>query len=134
MIARRAKILQEPREGGPWQASELGWSPRRSRPRLLLKRSIRLGDGYFACTGGWPSVRSTHLGGERLGLPPTGRKVEMRVADWYRLDANDKIVDNWVMIDVPYILAQMGLDLFHDLEFRVDRALLRQPLPAKPAS
>ena len=90
---------------------------------------MRLGDGRYACTGGWPSLHGTHLGGEWLGLPPTGRKVEMRVADWYRLDDNDKIIDNWVMMDVPHILHQMGLDLFHDLKFRVDRSLLRRPLP-----
>lgn len=65
-----------------------------------------------------------------VGLPPTGRKVEMRVADRYRLDENDKIIDNWVLMDVPHILQQMGLDLFHDLQFRVDRAMLRRPLPA----
>ena len=91
---------------------------------------MRLGDGRYACTGGWPSLHGTHLGGEWLGLPPTGRKVEMRVADWYRLDEDDKIIDNWVMMDIPHILQQMGLDLFHDLEFRVDRSLLRRPLPS----
>ena len=91
---------------------------------------MRLGDGRYACTGGWPSLRGTHLGGEWLGLPPTGRKVEMRVADWYRLDDTDKIIDNWVMMDIPHILHQMGLDLFHDLKFRIDRSLLRRPLTA----
>ena len=91
---------------------------------------MRLGDGRYACTGGWPSLRGTHFGGEWLGLPPTGRQVQMRVADWYRLDEDDKIIDNWVMMDIPHILQQMGLDLFHDLKFRVDRSLLRRPLPA----
>jgi hypothetical protein len=49
----------------------------------------------------------------------------MRVADWYRLDENDKIIDNWVMIDVPHILDQMGLDIFEDLQFFVDRSAPR---------
>ena len=88
---------------------------------------IRLGDGRFAITSGWPSVRATHLGPEWLGLPPTGRAVEMRVADWYRVDAQGLIVDNWVMIDVPHILHQMGLDIFHDLQWRVDPARPRWP-------
>lgn len=90
---------------------------------------IRLGDGRFAVTGGWPSLHATHLGGEWLGLPPTGRHVEMRVADWYRVDADHRIVDNWVMMDVPHIVRQMGLDLFHDLQFVVDRAKPRWPEP-----
>jgi hypothetical protein len=88
---------------------------------------VRLGDGLYSVTGGWPSLYGTHLGGEWLGLPPTGRKVEMRVADWYRLDADNKIVDNWVMMDIPHIVLQMGLDIFHDLKFRVERATPRWP-------
>lgn len=89
---------------------------------------IQLGDGNYAVTGGWPSLVATHLGGEWLGLPPTGRRIEMRVADWYRLDDQGRIADNWVMIDVPHIVAQMGLDILHDLEFVVDRARPRWPL------
>ena len=88
---------------------------------------VRLGDGQFAVTGGWPSLRGTHLGAEWLGLPPTGRKIDMRVADWYRLDGDNKIVDNWVHIDVPHMLFQMGYDLFHDLAYRVNRGLERRP-------
>ena len=83
---------------------------------------MRLGDGRYAVTGGWPSLNATHLGPEWLGLPPTGRHVEMRVADWYRLDNNDKLVDNWVMMDVPHIVHQMGMDIFHDLQFFADRS------------
>ncbi len=85
----------------------------------------RIGDGLFAVTGGWPSIYATHTGGQWLGLPPSGRKVEMRVADWYRLDRADKIIDNWVMIDVPHILAQMGLDILDDLRFFADPSLSR---------
>ena len=88
---------------------------------------IRLGDGRYAVTGGWPSLHATHLGGEWLGLPPTGRHVEMRVADWYRCDDAGLIVDNWVMIDVPHILHQMGLDILHDLQWAVDPARPRWP-------
>lgn len=82
----------------------------------------RLADGRFAVTGGWPSLYATHTGGQWLGLPPSGRKIEMRVADWYRLDADDKIADNWVMMDVPHMLDQMGLDIFDDIQFFADRS------------
>jgi len=88
---------------------------------------VQLGDGNYAVTGGWPSVIATHRGGEWLGLPPTGRRIEMRVADWYRLDAERRIVDNWVMMDVPHIVHQMGLDIFHDLQFVTDPARERWP-------
>ena len=90
---------------------------------------IRLGDGLYAVTGGNPSLHGTHTGSEWLGLPPTGRHVEMRVADWYRLDEDGKIYDNWVAIDIPHIVKQMGLDIFHDLEFFVDRSRKRIRLP-----
>ena len=49
----------------------------------------------------------------------------MRVADWYRLDNDNKIIDNWVMIDVPHMVHQMGMDIFHDLQFFVDPSLDR---------
>lgn len=89
---------------------------------------VRLGDGFYAVTGGWPSLSGTHLGPEWLGLPPTGRRIEMRVADWYRLDDDGLIIDNWVMMDIPHIVHQMGLDLFHDLRFAADKATPRWPL------
>lgn len=88
---------------------------------------VRLGDGRYAVTGGWPSLYATHLGSEWLGLPPTGRRIEMRVADWYRLDTANRIVDNWVMIDIPHVVHQMGLDIFHDLGFAVDPGRPRWP-------
>ena len=108
-----------------------GWLRETGGPQDAPGHYMRLGDGYYACTGGWPSLNGTHLGGEWLGLPPAGRKVEMRVADWYRLDENDKIIDNWVMMDIPHILQQMGLDLLHDLKFRVNRSQTRKPLPTR---
>lgn len=88
---------------------------------------IRAGDGRFAVTAGWPSLYGTHLGGGWLGVPPSGKQVEMRVADWYRIDADDKIIDNWVMIDTLHLLDQFGLDVFEDLKFIADPSLPRWP-------
>jgi predicted ester cyclase len=81
---------------------------------------IQAGDGRFAVTGGWPSLHGTHSGGQWLGMPPTGRRIEMRVADWYRIDGDGKLIDNWVMIDVLHMLAQMGYDVLDDLTYIVD--------------
>ncbi|MGB2534198.1 MAG: ester cyclase [Candidatus Puniceispirillum sp.] len=75
---------------------------------------IRIGDGNFVVTGGWPSVTGTHTG-EWLGLPATGKHVEMRVMDFYHL-VNGKITENWVPIDILYILYQMGFDVFARLQ------------------
>ncbi|MDE2855454.1 MAG: ester cyclase [Chloroflexota bacterium] len=72
---------------------------------------IRIGDGYYAVTGGWGYLRATHTGGELFGAPPTGKRVKMRVMDFYRCD-DETIVENWIPIDVPHLLLQMGVDVF----------------------
>ncbi|MGB6230300.1 MAG: hypothetical protein WBF53_09265 [Litorimonas sp.] len=86
-----------------------------------------IGDGRFAMTAGWPVMRGRHSGAHWLGLPPTHVEVDMRVADWYRVDRNHKIADNWVMIDIPHILQQMGLDPFEDIPFAIDPTRSRLP-------
>lgn len=71
---------------------------------------VRIADGDYVVTGGWPSVVGTHTG-EWLGLPATGKRIEMRVMDFYRLEGA-RIAENWVPIDVLYMLLQMGFDVF----------------------
>ena len=75
---------------------------------------IRIGDGNFVVTGGWPSVTGTHRG-KWLGVPATGKHIEMRVMDFYHL-VDGKITENWVPIDILYMLHQMGLDVFARLK------------------
>ena len=72
---------------------------------------VRLGEGDITATGGWPSVTTEHLGGGFLGLGPTGRKIEMRVMDFY-LHHDGMIRENWVPIDIIDILRQMDIDVF----------------------
>ena len=70
-----------------------------------------VGDGDYAVTGGWPSVLATHTGPDWLAMPPTGKKIEMRVMDFYRVE-NGLVAENWVPIDIIDILRQMGVDVF----------------------
>ena len=72
---------------------------------------VSFGDGPYAVTGGWPSVVGTHRGGGWLGLAPTGRRVEMRVMDFYRCE-NSRLAENWVPLDVIDVLLQLGTDVF----------------------
>jgi hypothetical protein len=51
----------------------------------------------------------------------------MRVADWYRTDDNHLLIDNWVLIDIPHILYQAGLDVLDDLCYFADPTLPRWP-------
>jgi predicted ester cyclase len=75
-----------------------------------LGHFIQVGDGHYAVTGGWGYLQATHTG-DFLGMPPTGKRIRMRVMDFYRC-TDETIVENWVPIDVPHILLQMGLDIF----------------------
>lgn len=77
---------------------------------------IRIGDGPFAVTGGWPSVTATHTG-PWLGMAPSGRHIDMRVMDFYHLSGG-KITENWVPIDVIHMALQMGVDIFAQLRHR----------------
>ena len=71
---------------------------------------IQIGDGPYSVTGGYPSVRAMHLGGEWLGAAPTGRAIGMRVMDFYLHDEG-LIRENWVPIDTIDLLRQMGVDV-----------------------
>lgn len=70
---------------------------------------IRIGDGPFSVTGGWPSVYAVHNGAGFCGLPPTGRPVFMRVMDFY-LHNEGLIRENWVPLDMLHLLIQLGID------------------------
>ncbi len=74
---------------------------------------IRIGDGDYAVTGGRGLLLATHSGVDWLGFAPTGKVVNMRVMDFYRCDTDDAGVtslrENWVPIDIPHLLLQMGV-------------------------
>ena len=69
-----------------------------------------LAEGNYACVTGWPSVTGTHKG-DYLGTPATGREVGMRVMDFWRREG-DLLAENWVLIDMPDLFLQLGVDLF----------------------
>ncbi len=85
--------------------------------RTVGKRIVSIGDGDYAVTGGWPSVVATHTGPDWLGLPPTGRRVNMRVMDFYRAEGA-LLAENWVPIDVIDILRQLGVDVLDRVRHR----------------
>ena len=71
----------------------------------------RIGHGRFIASTGWPSINATHSGGDWLGLPATNKRITMRVMDFWGRDG-DRLSENWVMIDIPDLLMQMGVDIF----------------------
>ncbi len=80
----------------------------------------RFGDGDYVASTGWPSINGTHNGKELFGIPATGRKITIRVMDWWRREGA-LLTENWIFIDIPELLMQMDYDLFaraHDLAAR----------------
>lgn len=82
---------------------------------------IRIGDGPYSVTGGWPSVYANHNGGGFCGMPPTGRPVFMRVMDFY-LHHEGLIRENWVPLDMLDLFRQMGVDLLERMNEQLRRA------------
>jgi len=70
----------------------------------------RFAEGNYACFFGWPNLTNSPIGGW-LGLPGGAKDVSMQVVDVYRREG-DKLIENWVLLDIPYWLSQQGLDVF----------------------
>lgn len=76
----------------------------------------RFGDGAFVASTGWPSVTATHAG-DYLGVPATGLPITMRVMDWWSC-RDGLLAENWIFIDLPHLMLQMGVDLFARMRTR----------------
>ena len=49
--------------------------------------------------------------GRFMGIEPTGKRVEIRYMDFWKV-VDGKIADNWVMVDFPHVMQQLGVDPF----------------------
>lgn len=70
----------------------------------------RIAEGRYVASTGWPSIRATHAGGGFMGLPPTGRRITMRVMDFWKCQQG-LLDENWVFIDLLDLLHQMDFDV-----------------------
>ena len=70
-----------------------------------------IGDGNYSMTAGWHSIECIHGSNEWLGYKATGKKIKMRVMDFY-LHNEGLVRENWVPIDIAHILYQMDIDIF----------------------
>ncbi|MEQ8367320.1 MAG: ester cyclase [Roseicyclus sp.] len=50
--------------------------------------------------------------GPFMGLAPTGKRVTIRYMDFWKVE-DGRITDNYVMVDFPDVLAQLGVDVFN---------------------
>lgn len=75
----------------------------------------RLAEGEWMAAFG--RQEATHSG-EFMGIPPTGKRVEIRYMDFWKVK-DGKIVDNWVMVDFPHVMRQLGVDPFRGYGWEV---------------
>jgi predicted ester cyclase len=69
----------------------------------------RLAEGEWMAAFG--RQEATHSG-EFMGIAPTGKRVEIRYMDFWKVK-DGKIVDNYVMVDFPHVMRQLGVDPFN---------------------
>lgn len=67
------------------------------------------GDGDYAAVTGWPNMKQALTHGGWLGLPATGQTITLRLLDFWRVETG-KIRENWVLVDLLDVYAQLGLD------------------------
>lgn len=81
------------------------------------------GEGAYAAVTGWPNMMQTITNAGWLGLPPTHQRMTMRSLDFWRMEAG-KIRENWVLVDMLDMYAQLGVDVFARLrEFNKARCM-----------
>ncbi|EOD78204.1 hypothetical protein D515_02986 [Grimontia indica] len=71
-------------------------------------------DNYVAVTG-WPNMRQTLSADGWLGIAPSGQQVSLRSLDFWRIE-DGKIAENWVLVDLLDVYAQLGVDVFGRLK------------------
>jgi hypothetical protein len=84
----------------------------------------RISEGHYAAWSGWPATRATHSGTPLFGLEASGKHFTIRIMDFWRRDG-ELLAENWVFIDLPHMLLQLGRDVLAEAR---DRACDRQSL------
>jgi predicted ester cyclase len=67
-------------------------------------------EGQYVCETGWPNMRLTLSEDGWMGIAPAGREVLLRSLDFWRLE-DGLIRENWVLVDLLDLYAQVGVDV-----------------------
>ena len=87
------------------------------------------GDGNYVGVTGWPDMVQTVSDAGWLGIAATGKLIEMRSLDFWRIEAG-LIRENWVLVDLLSVYDQLGVDVFARLrEFNKARNMGAINLP-----
>jgi predicted ester cyclase len=69
----------------------------------------RLAQGVWASS--FVYIDAIHSG-EFMGIAATGKRVKIKYIDFWKVK-DGRIADNWVNVDFPSLLAQLGIDVFN---------------------
>lgn len=90
--------------------------------RGINKTLCLISHNNFVATGGWPHMYGTHTGDNWLGLTASGKTVYPRVLDFWRREGQ-LLRENWVAIDIPDMLNQMGINVFELMQEQIKNKL-----------
>ncbi len=74
----------------------------------------RIAEGKTAAFTGWPSLKGQFTGQPFRGFHPTGKNIGMNIMDFY-VRRDDKLHENWVLIDLIEFGQQCGVNLLDKL-------------------
>ncbi len=78
---------------------------------ILSGHGVMFGDGDYVATTGWPNMQMTVTGDGWLGIAPGNQPITIRSLDFWRCE-NGLIRENWVLVDLLHVYAQLGMDVF----------------------
>jgi steroid delta-isomerase-like uncharacterized protein len=70
---------------------------------LTVERAVAE-DDIVATRGTWTGTQQ----GEFMGVPATGKKVQVGYMDMWRME-NGKCIENWVQMDIAGLMQQLGV-------------------------
>jgi predicted ester cyclase len=82
--------------------------------RAAFSERVYVDEAMFAqgeWVAGFGYIEATHSG-PFMGIAPTGRRVRIKYMDFWKVK-DGRIADNWVSVDFPFVLAQLGVDVFN---------------------
>lgn len=84
-------------------------------------------EGPYVAVTGWPNMQMTMTGDGWLGIAPAGQEITMKSLDFWRVEA-ERIRENWVLVDLLNVYAQLGVDVFARLR-EINRARVPGSIP-----
>ncbi len=93
--------------------------------------SAWLAQGDYVCETGWPNMRLTLTHDGWMGIAPSDKEVFLRSLDFWRME-DGLIRENWVLVDILDLYAQVGVDVLARLDhFNGARNLGRITVPPR---